>query len=71
MFAVTPYFAKREVFETQPDKSMKSHWEQCRVIGVDKDEDGELSYVVEVTTNGATFLERETYVKKCEPGNPL
>lgn len=71
MFAVTPYYAKREVFETQPDKSMKSSWEQCRVIGVDKNEDGELSYVVEVTANGVTFVEREMYVKKCDPGNPL
>lgn len=71
MFSITPYYAKREVFETQLDKSMKSTWEPCRVIGVDKDEDGDLAYVVEVTANGATFLEREAYVKKCEPGNPL
>jgi hypothetical protein len=71
MFGITPYFAKREVFTTQPDKSMKSTWEPCRVIGVDKDEDDELCFLVEVTTNGVTFVEREMYVKKCEPGNPL
>lgn len=71
MFSITPYYAKREVFTTQPDKSMKSSWEPCRVIGVDKDDDGELSYIVEFTSSGATFLERESYIVKCEPGNPL
>ncbi len=71
MFSISPYYAKRPVFTTQPDKSMKKTMEPCRVIGVDKDEDGELAYIVEFTANGATFLERETYIVKCEPGNPI
>ncbi|MCZ7974117.1 hypothetical protein O9X80_06370 [Agrobacterium salinitolerans] len=71
MFAVTPYYAKREVFETQPDGKMKKTMEPCRVVGIDKDEDGELSYIVEYTSNDATFLDRESYIVKCELGNPL
>ncbi|UXT21812.1 hypothetical protein FY140_13700 [Agrobacterium tumefaciens] len=71
MFSITPYFARREVFESQPDGKMKKSMEPCRVIGIDKDGDGELSYIVEYTTNGATFLDRESYIVKCEPGNPL
>lgn len=69
MFAVTPFFAERE--SIVPDtKPTRTSWEPCRVIGIDKD-DGDLVYIIEVVSDGCTFLEREPYVRKLERGNPL
>jgi hypothetical protein len=71
MFAVSPYYASREVFEQQPDRTMKTHWNPCRVIGVTKNDDGEAAYLVEYVHGGITYIETETYIRKNEPGNPL
>ncbi|MBP2445938.1 hypothetical protein [Rhizobium leguminosarum] len=70
MFALTPYYASREVYEKQPGGEMKASWRTCRVIGV-KDEDGEPTYVVEYVEGGITYLATESYLKRPEPGNPL
>lgn len=71
MFAVTPSYALREVYAKKPDGSMKSNWTPCRALGVMKNEDGELSYVVEYVQDGITYLGEESYIKRQEPGNPL
>ena len=69
MFAVTPYYAEREVITTE-GRPTRTSWQPCRVIGIDKD-DGEYIYIVEVVSDGCTFLEREPYVRPLEKGNPL
>jgi len=71
MFAVSPYFASREVYEKQEDGRMKSYWNPCRVIGVTNNEDGEAAYVVEYVQGGITYIETETCLKRNEPGSPL
>lgn len=71
MIAVTPYYANREVLTTQEDGSTKSSWHPCRVLGVTEDDDCEPVFVVEFVQGGITYLEKEMYVRKMEPGNPL
>ncbi|MDW9583464.1 hypothetical protein GOB17_28115 [Sinorhizobium meliloti] len=72
MFALpTPYIAQRQVFNETDNGGMKAEWQNCRVIGISKDDDGEPAYVVEVYHNGTSSLSIEPYVKRLERGNPL
>lgn len=70
MFAISPYLAEREVIDTE-GRPASTSWQPCRVIGIDKDADGDFSYIVETVVDGCCFLEREPYVRKLERGNPL
>lgn len=72
MFALpTPYIAQREVFRETKNGGMKAEWENCKVIGIGTDDDGEPAYVVEVYHAGTSSLAIEPYIKRLEPGNPL
>ncbi|MVA71490.1 hypothetical protein GOZ81_10425 [Agrobacterium vitis] len=72
MFSIIPYSAKREVYTKQPDGSMKSSWNPCRVIGIEIGQD-QLAprYVVEYQVGGVTHLGLEECIRKLEPGSPL
>ncbi|RUV89192.1 hypothetical protein EOA60_08285 [Mesorhizobium sp. M1A.F.Ca.IN.020.06.1.1] len=64
MFAIEPYAAERQVFKSNDKGGMDSHWEPCRVLGVTKDEDGELVFIVETQHGRDRMLEMETYVRR-------
>lgn len=66
MFAIpTPYLAERQVY-TKVGETRKPSWEPCRVIGIDKDDEGDLRYIVEVFYNGTSSLMFETDIRRRE-----
>lgn len=68
MFALpVPYVAERRVYTTQPNGKCTPSWEQCKVIGITKDDDGEPAYVVEVYHFDTQSLAIETEVKRSGP----
>lgn len=72
MFALpNPYIAQRQICTKQDDGTWRYEWENCKVIGVGKDDDGEPVYVVEVYHSGTSSLSLEMDVKRLERGNPL
>lgn len=63
MFAIPAYTAEFQEFVLDDDRKMNGTWQQCRVLGVAKDEDGQPAYVVEFGRNGVTHLSIEPYVR--------
>jgi len=63
MIAIEPYAAERQRFIKQDDGKLDVHWEPCRVLGVTRDEDGELAYIVETLHGDERMLEQEPYVR--------
>lgn len=71
MFALpTPYIAERQTY-TKTATGMRPSWERCKVIGITKDDEGELHYIVEAYHGGTSSLSMEFDVRRIEPGNPL
>lgn len=64
MFAIEPYNAERQVFKSNENGGLDASWEPCRVIGVTKDEDGELVFIVETQHGRDRMLETEMYVRR-------
>jgi len=64
MIAIKAYAAERQRFIKNDDGGLDICWEPCRVLGVMKDEDGELAYIVEVYSGGERMLETEPYVRR-------
>ena len=63
MFVIPqPYIAYREKYETGDD-GINRVWEQCRVIGITTDEDGDPAYLVEVKHAGTVSLAVEPYLR--------
>jgi hypothetical protein len=63
MFGIEPYAAERQRFTKNDDGGLDICWEPCRVLGVMKDEDGELAYIVETLHGDERMLETEPYVR--------
>jgi hypothetical protein len=64
MIAIEPYSAERRRYFKNDHGGMDPSWEPCRVIGVTKDEDGELAYIVEVYAGSERWLETEAFVRR-------
>lgn len=64
MFAIEPYAAERQRFIKNDKGGLDCPWEPCRVIGVTKDEDGELVFIVETQHGRDRMLETEVYVRR-------
>jgi hypothetical protein len=64
VFAIEAYSAERQRFIKNDKGGLDCPWEPCRVIGVTKDEDGELAYVVEVYSGDESCLALEPYVRR-------
>ncbi|RWB89246.1 MAG: hypothetical protein EOQ52_12790 [Mesorhizobium sp.] len=63
MFAIEPYAAERERFIKNDKGGLDVFWEPVRVLGVSKDDDGELSYIVETYSGSDRMLSVEPYVR--------
>lgn len=64
MFAIEPYAAERERFIKNDKGGLDASWEPCRVIGVTRDEDGELAFIVETQHGRDRMLDFEMYVRR-------
>ncbi|RWK14632.1 MAG: hypothetical protein EOR43_32395 [Mesorhizobium sp.] len=63
MFAIEPYCAERQRFIKNDKGGLDCPWEPVRVLGITKDEDGELSYIVETYSGTERMLSVEPYVR--------
>ena len=62
MFAIEPYSAEYQTYRQQPDGSLKSAWQPCRVLGIAVKDD-EPAYVVECYRGGERWLQVEAMLR--------